>query len=145
MFKKIDDRSELFFSPIPRWITHTGFIILVCILLALVFASSYMRYPHTVKLPVILDGQKAYSHVSFTTFRALKQGAAISIDVPTSNVPLKGTLDINASVIEKDKMVVPVILNTSDLNSIRFRGEFHSRGEIVLENRSLLKKLLSRG
>lgn len=144
MFKKIDDRSELFFSPIPKWITRTGFVILVCILLALVLASSYMRYPHTVNLPVVLDGQKAYSRIDFATYRTLRQGTPISIDIPTRKGPLKGILDLNGSIIEKDRVSVPITINSPELRTLQFRGELHSHGEIVLDDRTLLQKLVSK-
>jgi len=139
--KIIDDRSEYFFGSIPRWITHYAFMAMVVLFVGLFIASYFVTVPDRKQVQVILSGNAVLVKLDYSTFNNVKFDQQVNIELPIYG-SLEAKLDIASAYLSGENIFCNAKLNRKlDIN--RIKGIIHCRGEILMSNTSILKKIFS--
>jgi hypothetical protein len=146
MIKQLDDNSEIFFSPIPRWITVYGLVYLAILTTGLVFFTSTYSYPSSKRLSVVVEDGEFYAAITPEVYGDLLELQPITFDFPFSDAPVHGRLDKRQAWAKGDTIFIPVIGKFSHLidSTVRIRGKLTCRGTIINSDVTLLQKIFKR-
>jgi hypothetical protein len=140
MYKIIDDKkTDIFLSPIPRWITHYGFGATIALLIVLFAAASFVKYPTTISLNVTIRKKSTTAEVDFETYQKLLPSQKIEISTPF--VTITGITSKSKSYAINKSIIVPVIIADSTVQKLPFKDKIICEGKIVIENKSLLYRI----
>jgi hypothetical protein len=140
MYKAIDDqKTDIFLSPIPRWITHYGFGATIALLIVLFAAASFVKYPTTISLNVTIRKKSTTAEVDFETYQKLLPSQKIEISTPF--VTITGITSKSKSYAINKSIIVPVIIADSTVQKLPFKDKIICEGKIVIENKSLLYRI----
>ena len=141
-YKNINDRSEFFLAPIPRWITHYGFILMLLVSFILVFFSFVIKYPETKSVTVFITKDNVFSLIDFSTYEKLTPNQSIYIDLPLVG-RLNAKIDQNSAQLSHN-----FVLNKLDINPNKYKGlisdTVYCKGEITLSNFTLMERILNK-
>lgn len=141
MFKVIkDNHTEIFLDSIPRWITHFGFGLSVLIFIGLVTTTSMISYPRVVAIKVNIGQQQNIAKTDFSTFNQLGDNQKLTIDSPFGSIT--GTLNKAEAWAEQSSMYIPVEIDEAQKQKLVFKNEMNCNAEIMLDNLTLLQKLM---
>lgn len=144
MYKKINDRSDLFLDRIPRWVTHNGFFLMLLLIGIVIFCASLLTIPKTARFRVIINNQQATAVVAFPVYRQMHNGQELTVHSPLQDEPLEGTVDLQRSWSEKNMVYIPISLKAPLQYKITVKDTLQGSGEMLLEKSTLLQKALSK-
>ena len=137
MYKAIDDKkTDIFLNPIPRWITHYSFAIIIILLGILIASALFIKYPTTLSLKVILTKDKAIAQTDFDTYKKLRSQQNILINNPF--IEINGTIKKQDGFAIDNVIFLPITINDSLLKKLPFKDKLTCQGEIRIENKSIL-------
>jgi hypothetical protein len=139
--KIFDDRSEYFFGSIPRWITHFAFIAMVLLFLCLFIASYFINIPDKKQVQVYLSTNSTIVKLDYSTFNQVTSEQKVDINLPVYGRFI-ATLDTKNAYLSGESVYCNAQINKK-LDSNKLKGTINCRGEILLSNISILKKILS--
>jgi len=142
MYKVLkDNETEIFLDTIPRWITHFGFGLSVLIFIGLVITTSMISYPRTIELQVTMTAEKNIAVIDFSTFGLIADRQELTIHSPFGNA-IQGVINKSEAWAEQDNMYIPVHIDASQKQQIKFKNEINCSAEIILDDLTLLEKLM---
>ena len=146
MIKQLDDNSEIFFNPIPRWITVYGLIYLAILTTGLFFFASTYSYPSSKQVSVVHEDKEFYAAINPDAYRKLLDQQPITFDFPFSEAPVYGRLNKRQAWAKGDTIFIPVIGSFSHLfdSTVRIRGKLICKGTIINSDVTLLQKIFKR-
>jgi hypothetical protein len=140
MYKAIDDqKTDIFLSPIPRWITHYGFGATIALLIVLFAVASFVKYPTTISLNITITKSKTTAEVDFETYRKLLPSQKIEINTPFATI--EGIASKSNSYAFNNAIIMPVILPDTTVQKLPFKDKMICEGRVVVENKSLIWKI----
>lgn len=141
MYKSIDDnKTDIFLSEIPRWITHYGFLLTIMLLSLLIGTATFVKYPTTILLKVTITSKTVTTKIDFNSYQKLKSSQTISIFSPFSSI--KGIISKSEAYAIGNEIHLPIILPDSVIQRLPFKDNLTCDGEIIIENKSILEKIL---
>jgi hypothetical protein len=143
MFKNIDDRADLFLTPIPKWITRYGFVSMILIVFGLVIFTSIVRFPQNIDIPVVIEKNRILAETDFSSFQNIYAGQKIRIEIPFLNTEIEGNLEKANAWVENRTIFVPIATQGS-MGQIPFNTKLACQGHVTLENETLLKRIFER-
>jgi hypothetical protein len=145
MYKKLDDRREVFIGPIPRVITIFGFGAILLLLALIIVVAGLTKYKKTLQVPVLMTSSGMVAQVDAAAFSQLKQVGSLSVKVPVIDAIIIAKPDLKHFVLDKDKIIVPLTpLTDSLLKNLQIRGEVFCKADFVVENATLLQSVFKK-
>jgi hypothetical protein len=141
-YKIINDKSELFLAPIPKWITHYGFILMLFIGLLLLFFSFVIKYPETKNVTVLLTKRNAFVIMDFDTYKYITPHQNMKITVPIIG-QLNATIEPDATQLTHNSVINNLSIKTDRYSGI-IKDTVYCKGEITLNNFSLMERLINK-
>ena len=142
MYKVLkDNETEIFLDAIPRWITHFGFGLSVLIFIGLVITTSMISYPRKVGLQVSMTNEKNIAITDFSTFGLISDHQEITIQSPFGN-QIKGVINKSEAWAEQNSIYMPIHIDEGQKQRVKFKNEITCPAEILLDNLTLLEKLM---
>lgn len=138
-YKNIKDNSDFFLPPIPKWVTHCGFMSMVLIGLVLVLLVISVRYPEKSECTVLLTKTNAYTLIDFETYRYLEPNQIVVIKMPITG-KVNGTVLNNTSVLMRDRVMTQLAIQPKDFPKNIIDTVF-CKAEIAVGDRSILKAI----
>jgi hypothetical protein len=140
--KKINDDAELFLAPIPRWVTHYGFLFLLLLFLIIGALITIVRYPEKKDVTVILTKNGAYAMIDFDTYKILGPNQQITVDAPVIG-KRTGRINMASTELSHD-MAVSKLHLSSGFSSGLIRDTAWCKGEIILTDKPLFSRILNK-
>jgi len=145
MHKQIDDnKTELFLTPIPKWITTYGFIALLVFGLLIITFTYFFEIPDTVDLDVTLTRDKIYATCDFNILGRIKESNQVKIISPFTEEIIKGELLINDKWVKENLVFIPINAPNLRINLPPFEEEILFEATVTLESSSLLFKIINK-
>ena len=141
-YKKIKDSSEYFLSPIPRWITHYGFVTLVAVALILLSLVSMIRYPEKRSIKVLLVKKSAFAIMDFDTYKFVGLTQDIEIEMPLTG-KVHGNIVKSAAELTGNHAICSLMVRENDIPR-NIRDSIYCAGEVILNDHTLLETILKK-
>ena len=142
MIKDIKNQSDYFFPPIPRWVTHYGFGIMVLLLIGFLLAASQISYVDIQQFDVVLTKNSQTAKLDFNLYKKLKSRQPIMVDGPFQR-PLKGYLQKQIIDAKDTYVIVPVVFSDTAINPLPITGQLLCKGSLRISRGSLLRNLVN--
>ncbi|RMG31359.1 MAG: hypothetical protein D6730_01480 [Bacteroidetes bacterium] len=137
-----DNKSEFFLEPIPRWITHFGFGLMVAIFLAILTFTAVVNHPRTIIMEVTVSPDSVIAEADFDVFQQITQGQKVAIRSPFSDLPIEGKAEVQKAWGNANKIYIPIEVNQQLIQNMPIRNKLLCKGEVILYDASLLEKII---
>jgi hypothetical protein len=141
-YKNVSDKSELFLAPIPKWITHYGFILMLFVGSLLIFFSCIVKYPQTKTVTVLLTKKRAFTIMNYDTYKYISPHQNVVITLPIIG-KLNGTIEGNTAQLTHNSVINNLAIN-SDKYSEFIKDSVYCQGEIIFNDFSLIERLINK-
>lgn len=134
-------KEDLFSSPIPRWVTHYGFLVLVFLVCLLLIFSFLFKVPRVMKVDLILSDKSDFLRTAVGDFQQLKQSKLISLSTHERDTIFIELLLENTSLSDTD-ILVPIKINNKDEIAKIYGIPSNIEGIILIDRETLFSKLI---
>jgi hypothetical protein len=142
MYKNIEDKSEIFITPIPRKITHFGFRFIILLTLVLVFMAASIKPSKQLTYPLTISMHEKYIEMNISDYEQIKSTSKATLRVPLSDTAIDIYLDKKNTEIWQNKLHIPVVIDSTVLSGLKIKGKMNYVAEINLNEQSLLQKAM---
>ncbi len=143
MYKNLDnDQSELFLEPIPKWITHFGFTLIIFIFFLILVLSFKIKYPQSITIAVDINPDNSVVlKTDFSNYTFLKNHQKINIIYPFAQQQMEGTIDKNNSWGRGKYIYIPIELKSNRIIMKKNKYILSTKGIIKINDYTLIERI----
>ncbi len=138
-----ETQTDFFMKAIPRWLTHYGFAGVVTLLVILMLAASFFRYPKKIPVRIYLTHKQVTARVDFATFEQVTEGMECLIHTPFLEKKITAHCLKKGAWAEDQFIYVPLSVTDSVLYQLPFKKALLLNGQLSLPRHTLANRLWS--
>jgi hypothetical protein len=143
MYKNIEDKSEIFITPIPRKITHFGFRLIMLLTVIIAFMAATIKPVKHLTYPLTINAHERYIEMNIDDFGKIKNITKATLRLPFSDTTVQLYLDTKNTEIWRSKLHIPVVMDSTTLSDLKIRESLNYFAEINFYDQSLLQKAMN--